>query len=304
MAKIDRDAFYRDGYAVVRGLFSPNEAEEIRESTIELLERLDREGAAARTEGPQGVRLATKGDMLTYESLRRVLLDPRLIAAVKDVLGDDPVYWGESAVNVGDAGGGARGWHTDSYDTVVTKGPKYPLVRCGLYFQDTVRHSDGLALIAGSHAKDQYSTRLTSRLGRMLRPWLGARRTVFVATEPGDFVVWDMRIVHSGEVVRLRPAPSFAVPLAWQGHIPAALRMPPERRRVAMFPTFGLSGPDLDSLFEDRATHDWVNSIWESSHFPPSVVDEAAAAGLRVIRPAPSYGQDDEVTQPPVESQA
>ncbi len=123
LASIDLDAFRRDGYAVVRQLFSPEQAEEIRDSTIELVERLEREGDAVRRRGA----LYPKGDMLTYESLRRVLLDPRLIGAVREVLGGDPVFWGESSIPVGDFEGGARAWHTDAYQTPVTEGAVWAL---------------------------------------------------------------------------------------------------------------------------------------------------------------------------------
>ena len=133
MGSIDLNAFYRNGYAVLPQLFSSEEAEQMRDSIVELIGTLDREGAATRRDGNV---VSPKGDMLTYEPLRRILLDPRLIGAVREVLGGDPVFWGESGVNVGDGYGGARAWHTDAYETPVTKGSRYPLVRCGLYLQD------------------------------------------------------------------------------------------------------------------------------------------------------------------------
>lgn len=284
------DAFLRDGYAIVPQLFSPDEAEAIRAATIAEVEALASSGDAVVAERDGEQRLSPRGDMLSYVSLRRVLLDPRLIAVATEVLGGTPYYWGESGVNVGALRGASRGWHTDADTTPVTHGARFPLVRCGLYFQDTKRHSDGLAVVRGSHTKDVLSKRFSRRLRTAAIPWIGAPGTTLVGTSPGDLVIWDFRLLHSGEVVRLKAAPSLPLPLNWQGKIPSSLRLPPERRRVVMFPTFGLPGPDLESWLERQRSREYMQDAWNASRFPASVVDEAAAAGLRVVRPVPFYG--------------
>ena len=289
MSSIDVEAFQRKGYAVVP-LFSADEAEAMRQQIVDEVERHSRDGTALSAQGPAGLREYLPGDALTYEPLRRVMLDRRIIEAVTQVLGGQPVYWGECGVAVGTQGGGARSWHTDAYDTPTTYGPDYPLVRCGLYFQDTKRHSAGLGLIEGSHLRDWYSTSILNKVRTRARPWLGARRTVLVPSSPTDLVIWDMRILHTGEVVRFKPAPSLPLPLYVQAHLPAALALPEERRRVVMFPTFGLPGPDLDSYLERRKARQDQITLWENSSFPDSVIDEAAAVGLTVIRPVPYYG--------------
>lgn len=291
MSDVDMGAFLRDGFAIIRGLFTPDEAEAIRGATIQEVERLAETGEATITDGAGDRRISPRGDMLTYEPLRGVLLDPRLIGAVSEVLGDQPCFWGESAVSIGALGGGARAWHTDAYDTPVTKGPRYPLVRCGLYFQDTKDYSDGLTIVAGSHLRDLNVASLGNKVRGVLRPWLGSPKAVLIEAKPGDLLIWDMRVLHSGEVVRFKPAPSLALPLNIQGRLPASLRLPAERRRVVMFPTFGLPGPDLDSWLESRRQTTYMPEIWRASRFSTSVVDEAANAGLRVIRPVPYYGE-------------
>ncbi len=164
-------------------------------------------------------------------------------------------------------------------------------MRCGLYFQDTENYSDGLAIVAGSHAKDVTAPSFGNKVRGAVRPWLGAAKTVLVDAQPGDLLIWDMRVLHSGEVVRFKPAPSVALPLNLQGRLPQSLRLPAERRRVVMFPTFGLPGPDLDSWLESRRQTKYMPDIWRASQFSESVVDEAASVGLRVIRPVPYYGE-------------
>ncbi len=282
---IDVAEFRAKGYAVIHGVFPRDEAEQIRNETIELASRIDAAGEAWIEEGSDGRAIHPQADMLTYEPLRRVLLDARLLGAVREILGGDPSYWGESSVVVG-SWGGARAWHTDAYDTPVTHGPRYPLIRCGLYLQDTAHHSGGLAVRAGTHAATpSVREKIRSRL-----------RTKLVATTPGDLVVWDMRTLHAGEVVRLRPAPSLALPLGLQGRLPKSLRLPEERERVVMFPTFGLPGADLDSWLEYQRSREYTHPIWRASRFPQSVWDEASAARLNIVRPIPEYGTTSEDT--------
>ena len=81
----------------------------------------------------------------------------------------------------------------------MTHGPRFPLVRCGLYFQDTARHSDGLAVVAGSHVQDVLSRKVTRRLRTAALPWMGSPKVKLVKTRPGDLVIWDNRqTLHRG----------------------------------------------------------------------------------------------------------
>jgi hypothetical protein len=83
----------------------------------------------------------------------------------------------------------------------------------------------------------------------------------------------------------------------WSGNVAShsLCGLPEERQRVCEVPTFGLPGPDLDSFLEyQRTSREYMRDIWRASHFPDSVVEEAAAVGLRVIRPEPYYGRSDE----------
>jgi ectoine hydroxylase-related dioxygenase (phytanoyl-CoA dioxygenase family) len=276
---VNRAELRGEGYTIVRALFEPEEAEQIRQSVIDLLTELDGRGEAVVEEGTAGQALHPPADMLTYEPLRKVLLDQRLIAAVTELLGDTPAYWGESSVVVGSYGG-ARAWHTDAYNTPVSRGLAYPLVRCGLYLQDIAQYSGGLAVRPGSHAWPLSP----------YRPALVPMPITLVRSKPGDLVVWDMRLVHAGEVVRWRAAPRVGLPLSVQGRLSERRRLPEERGRVVMFPTFGLPGRDLDSYLDYQRGRDYMQDIWRASRFGPEVWAEAESAGLRLVRPVPEWG--------------
>jgi hypothetical protein len=280
---LDLETFHRKGYALARRVFERDEAEAIRQQVVDQIEALEAKGEAVVDEGDAGRALHPPADMLTYEPLRRILLDPRLVGVVADALGGTPAYWGESSVVVG-AFGGARAWHTDAYETPVTTGRDYPMVRCGLYLQDIEHFSGGLAVRPRSHV------RRLKKVPLAFHP----SPVDLVDSEPGDLVIWDMRIIHAGEVVRFRPLPGLGLPLSLQGRLPAGLRLAEERRRVVMFPTFGLPGADLESYLAYQRTRDWMLKIWNASSFPGTVWDEAEKAGLKLVSPVAGWGTQTE----------
>jgi hypothetical protein len=157
------------------------------------------------------------------------------------------------------------------------------MVRCGLYFQDIANFSGGLAVRPRSHVR---------RLKRIPLAFIPAP-IALVDSQPGDVVIWDMRIVHAGEVIRFRPAPGLGLPLSLQGRLPSSLRLEEERPRVVMFPTFGLPGPDLDSYLEYQRTRDYMKELWRASKFPGAAWRQAEDAGLKLVRPIPEWGGDD-----------
>lgn len=280
MNSIDLDAFRRRGYAVVPQVFTAGEAEEIRGAAVSTAERIDREEGEL-VKGPGWRR--PRGDLLTHDALRRVLLDSRILDIVRRILGDTPVYWGESSVWVGADTRGPGGWHRDARHQWVTRDSSYrPLVRCGLYLQDTSRHSDGLAVRAGTHLRPPGAGALEK-----LREPLETR---LVSSRPGDLVVWDMRIVHMGKAVRFRPVPGVPLPHLVQRHLPDVLRAPVERDRVTLFMSFGLAGAEMDGYLGEHRSREGLQRKWKASRFSPSVLEDAATAGLKVMRPIPEYG--------------
>jgi len=196
---------------------------------------------------------------------------------VRELLGGQPVYFGDSSLRVGK--NGARGWHRDSVNRRRWLGgadwqDPYPLLRCGLYLQDQARHSGGLALRPRSN-----------RLG-LVRPTLPR----LVDASAGDLVVWSLRTVHSGEVVRLRWLPGLPLHPRLQTWLPQSMRASEEAERIVLFMTFACAGPQLDYYIDYLKRRDYMQTAWASSHFGPDALEEAESAGLHVILPVPTYG--------------
>ena len=284
---VNLEEFRRDGFAVVRGVFSPDEAEAIRRDAIGEIERLEPLGLTWADEGPIGKAKHPLGDMLTFEPFRRVLLHKRLLAVVGQVLGGTPAFWGESSVVVGSFGG-ARAWHTDAYHTNVSKGPVYPMVRCGIYLQDITDFSGGLLVRPGTHLREP---RFPPKLARLDTTMMYAgSHCKQVDSRPGDLVIWDMRLVHAGEALRAKFAPNLGLPITVQNRLPASACLPEQRERVVMFPTFGLPGADMDSWLDYQRGQAYMQKIWKASRFSQDVWSQAEAAGLTLVRPIPEYG--------------
>ena len=273
----DPVAFREQGYTVVRQLFDAEEVAQLRTIALESLAELERQGRMATDPGAEGTIRMGGGDLLSNHQLRHVLLDPRVLGVVERLLGGAPVYFGDSSFRVGK--NGVRGWHRDNVNRRRLRGgpdwhDPYPLLRCGVYLQDQSRYSGGLAL------------RPRSNRPRRLRPTLPK----LVSAHAGDLVAWDLRTVHSGEVVRIRGLPDLPLHPRVQSLLPNSLRVPDGSERIVMFMTFALAGPQLDYYLEYLKGRDYMNGSWSSSRFGPEVWAEAESAGLRVLAPVDVYG--------------
>jgi hypothetical protein len=228
--EVDVQEYWRRGFTLVRGVFGADEIERLRES-------------AQRTrEHP--------GDLLTNPELRHVLLDPRLARVVSRLLGARPIYFGYSSVRFGADG---RGYHKDNADRSDGSAPDwrgpYTLLRCGLYLQDHSRHSGGLNVRDGSHNQ----------------PDVRRGRTVYLASRPGDLVVWNLRTSHSANGIVLRGLRGLPVPPDSVKHLPNWLISPFERERIAVFMTFAKDGPHFQRYLRYLKTRRYMVDLWRAS---------------------------------------
>jgi hypothetical protein len=273
----DRNHFRERGYTVVKRLFEPGEIESLREDAALAIKELARRGLAANESGPEGVAQYGRCDVLSIPEVRHVLLDRRLVTVIGELLGGQPTYFGESVLRIGKQGG--RAWHRDNADRIKRVGGldwhnPYRILRCGVYMQDQARHSGGLAVRPRSN-----------RPGRQIRSL-----PVLVEAEPGDLIVWDLRTVHSGEVVRFRLAPKVPLHPSLQTRMPARLRLGDAGERMVMFMSFGLRGPHLDHYIEYLQTREQNREMWATSRFGPDIWRQAADAGLDILGVTTDYG--------------
>jgi ectoine hydroxylase-related dioxygenase (phytanoyl-CoA dioxygenase family) len=135
----DLHRFAEVGYAVIPGLLSRQEAEELRAAFDGFPEvRRIRGGAIARH---------NERTLLRDERFFHALMKPALIDAVRGVLGDELQLIAYDSADTLPHSGTHRNWHADMSfwtDAVLT-------VNVGIYLQDMTPEMGPLALLPGSH---------------------------------------------------------------------------------------------------------------------------------------------------------
>src|SRR5688572_27727505 len=144
---VDTGRFWQDGYLIVRKVFSPDEIAAFREATTQQFKLDEAKGLTLLEDNVHGV----KGDILSKEFLREILLDERVLDVARKILGERPVYFGDSnyqiAVPWGQTHLKGGHWHKDNRrsdrddPTGLDWQGQNPIIRMGLYLQDHSRHS-------------------------------------------------------------------------------------------------------------------------------------------------------------------
>ncbi|MGA2700870.1 MAG: hypothetical protein ABSH35_07215 [Isosphaeraceae bacterium] len=169
--RINVPRFWDQGYLLVRDVFPKAEVEKFRRHALENRRR---------------------GDLLSHPHLRKVLLDDRVLSIAAQILGDTPVYYGDSTCNIGQQ---SFDFHKDNADRADGNAPdwngRYTQIRFGLYLQDHSWHSGGLRVIPRSQ------NAVSNPMGK----------PVNVRTRVSDLVVWNLRTDHAGAATMLRLLP-------------------------------------------------------------------------------------------------
>ncbi|NHN55908.1 phytanoyl-CoA dioxygenase family protein [Calidifontibacter sp. DB0510] len=252
---VDVDGFWKDGYTIVKGVYSPEEIAAFREQC--------RAGGGAKG-----------GDLLARPGLRSVLTDGAMIEIARKILGKDEIYYaGDSAFTINATG---RGWHKDNADRTDGNAPdwrsRYTQLRFGIYLQDHTKHTGGLNLRKGSHEI------LSLKEGE----------NIYVPFEPGDIGVWSMRITHSGNGQLIRfPRRKTTDPDDKDTKIPSWRMAPKDGDRMAIFAALGLDDEHAARYTDYLKTRKYAVDLWRGGPYSAEALEEARRAGLKV-RDVPS----------------
>lgn len=249
---VDVDGFWKDGYTIVRGVYSPEEIAAMRDAC--------RQGGGAKG-----------GDLLARPLLRSVITDGALINIAKKILRSDDIwYGGDSSFTINAPG---RGWHKDNADRGDGDAPDwksdYTQLRFGIYLQDHTEHTGGLNLRVGSH--------------NVVSLKEGENR--YVKSAVGDVGVWSMRITHSGNGQLLKDGsttdPNDATP------VDPSLLAPKDGDRMAVFAALGLDDEHAARYTEYLKTRKYMADVWRYGQYDDDARQAAREAGL-ILRDVPS----------------
>lgn len=259
---IDVDAFWENGYQIIRNAYTRDEIARFREAAF-----------ASRGRGP--------GDLLSNPTMRSVLTDGRFVAVARRILGSDDIWYsGDSSFTINSK---QRGFHKDNVDRKDPKGPdwkgRYTLLRFGIYLQDHYSHTGGLNLRAKSHNTTDHSY----------------GKNVYVRTRPGDLAVWSMRTTHSGNGV-LYKFPKWVHPEPKDiPNIPKWRIAKADGDRLAVFAALGLDDAHHHRYVEYMKTRTYMVNSFRASHYDEQTRLEAKNAGLNIWDVAAEIEGDDTV---------
>lgn len=246
---VDVDAFWENGYTIVRNVYSPGEIKALRESAFESTGR-------------------SLGDMLANPLMRRSLTDGNLVEIARRILDSDEIWYaGDSSFTINS---GQRGFHKDNVDRQDPNGPdwqgRYTILRFGIYLQDHGSHTGGVNLRAKSHNTTDHSY----------------GKNVYVRTRVGDVAVWSLRTTHSGNGVLLKFPKSASPEPSEIPKIPKWRIAKADGDRVAIFAALGLNDAHHDRYVEYLKTRTYMVGSFRASRYDDEALAAADKAGLKV----------------------
>lgn len=267
---VNINAFNKDGYFIVKSVFTPQEVKTIREEVYRQFEIDKAKGLTYTLPFWKVNANFVNGDLLSKEILHHVLLDDRILKIAREVLQNDKlVYFGDSSYQIGT---GSNGFHRDNIDRSNLNGPDwqgtYTLIRIGLYLQEHKNYSGGLKIRKGSHKNK-------------------SGEAIFVDNEVGDVVVWDLKTLHSGNAVRLKAFPNLSINNALiEKSIPDFLRKEKSEERISLFMTFALKSSHLDRYLNEYTLKREDTKVHaKASVYSDAVLNLAKSKNIEVIRP-------------------
>jgi hypothetical protein len=194
------EKFHRDGYTVVRSLFSRKEIEFYKK-------QLDEQSLGRKEKWtlPDGV--------CQYPAFWDIIFNEKILVNVRDLFGGEVKFLQHNDLHVGFS---SFTWHRDNVCRDFGVGPDwdestepYQLARVGIYLQES-QGGFRLGLIPGTHRPDRW---LSPKDHQEIERQLSGTSKIFntltfkdpledkahwIATEPGDCVIFDPRTVHTG----------------------------------------------------------------------------------------------------------
>ncbi|MES2003049.1 MAG: phytanoyl-CoA dioxygenase family protein [Bacteroidota bacterium] len=229
--QVDKKKFEEDGFIVVKNVFSPEEVEQLRATALQTLEIDKNENRVTHIDEGHKSVYYTIGDLLG-KPIGKLVYDKRLLYLATELLGEKPVYFGDSTYQIGT---GDRGFHRDNIDRTFSEGPDwegdYSIIRMGVYLQDHDIYSGGLKVQQGSHKAVK-----------------GKR--ILINSKAGDVVIWNLRTLHSGNSVRMQFLPNLPLGCRIENILPQFLIKSQQTDRISVFMSFAKPSAHLERFIE------------------------------------------------------
>lgn len=263
----------RQGYAVVRSVFPPEEIERMRGVVKGHLSRAGSRFSLGKTQPNAAIVVPQLGWVMSH---------PRVVSLFKALIGADrAVFTGHCDIHMNML----SGWHRDSgeaFGSYFSEGymtdQACRVFKMAIYLQDT-GDRDGLTVVPHAHVQTKYDT----------------KDSVHLRTRVGDVVIFDVRLPHTGQLPNWIEKGIKAVNVAVKGRdrtiedarIATNLKRAycaaiGRRDRLSIFFTYGE---------DNRRTHEFAianmsrqnkQANLEETRLPGKLVADLSAQGVKV----------------------
>jgi len=242
---VDKVFFKKNGYYIVRNVFTENEIKSFRSLAYETLEQDKKNNLVTNVATNIKNVYYPLGDLLG-KPIKKLLLSDKVLEIAAEILGETPIYFRDSTYQIGV---GDRGFHRDNVDRIANVGQdwdgEYGIIRIGVYMQDHDKYSGGLKVIKGSN--NGKST-----------------KKIFVDSKAGDVVIWNLRTLHSGNAARLKLFPNLVLGYRLENALPKFLFKDSQQERISCFMSFAKEGVHLNRYLKEYMQVKMINHIKNS----------------------------------------
>ena len=279
---IDVERFRDRGYILVKGVFTPEEHQKIRQGLL-----------SSYDAGYQ------HQDLLSNPIMSWVLMHPNLVATATTLLGGPPTYFGDGSVSKRPDNDPKL--HRDNVDRDDSRGPDwgddFRIIKFAVYTIPYSEYASGaMAMQGGSHRpiRKNGGTRVL-RAGEVDR----SHPCSYMLAEAGDVLVWDLRATHAG-AVRLAKASLRPVHPKLMRFVPDWAMHGPSPDRAALFFTMGIHDRHLDRWITQLKTVVRESARMKRSFYDGETLERAAGAGLSVLDIPQEIREDSERPRMPI----
>ncbi len=277
-----------EGYCVAKNIFTVDEILEIQK-IFDIVEKksIDKKQATIKTPNDfKGInrtdnQVLILGDLLAFNEFEKfnfILFHPKVLKLVRELIGSDFCYFGESNMQ---SGTGDRGFHSDNRlnDRENSGGEDwvgdYPLIRLALYLNDTDRYSGGVKIVPKSHKIP------TSRFKKGYKN---------ISSRMGDIVIWKFTTTHSGNALRLKLFNGISLHPRLEELVPKFLEKNNPHKRRGIFMTFGPKCDHLTRYVDYLKNRKDYRKYFQYSGTSKKIEQLALKSGVNLIRPIEDYG--------------
>lgn len=211
LAPAQLEQFNRDGYIVVRDVLDAPVVAELRSFLTPLFDKGTVHPGDVQFPPKEGVRGGgVRHDVWSrYPELRVTMTQPRVLGALRSLLGDDFVVLPETVAHDSRYGG----WHKDTTPLERAgvdfhKDPEFAMLECAYYLQDNDEYGGGLDVVPGSHTEEDvtpaapkvtFLDKVAYKLGRpryKANDVFAREGALSIPSRAGDLIAFDLRLDH------------------------------------------------------------------------------------------------------------